>query len=379
MTDTQTKKQLAEQESLELEVVETPVYETAEENPQEAEEFAYEIMKRAASLKAVKIDRGQFLRTTLKKHCPTVDANSAVDTTPIEAGVSPEELDQIARDVIEFETKKCAGLSFLAGIPGGVALAGTVPADMAQYFAHVMRVEQKLAYLYGWQSFLNAEDEVDDETLMNLIVLMGVMLGVGSAASSVTKFATNVAQQSVAKTIERKALTKTFFYTPMKKVLHFIGINLTKQTFAKGVSKVVPVVGGVISGGMTYASFKPAAECLRVYLRELPTSGIDAEEHPDIIVLQEQQAAADRAAAVEQAKAAAGEALNAAGKAGAEAGRAAGKIAKKVAGAAVDGAGKAATEMVDFAAKAASEAAGKAVRDACGTAVGALFKNIKKK
>ena len=278
-------------------------------NPeQDAEQFAYEIMKRAASLKVVKIDRGEFLCTTIKRHCPEVDAALAVASSPIEAGVTPCDLDQIALDVIEFETKKCASLSFLAGIPGGVALAGTVPADLAQYFAHVMRVEQKLAYLYGWESFLSPEDEVDDETLMKLIVLMGVMLEVGGVANSVTKFATDVAQKSIARTIERQALTKTFFYTPMKKVLRVLGVNLTKQTFAKGVSKVVPVVGGVVSGGLTYASFKPGAERLRRYLRELPTSGIDIEASPDIAVIRERMRAEERAQAVEQAKTAAAEA-----------------------------------------------------------------------
>ena len=296
-------------------------------NEQDAEQFAYEIMKRAASLKVVKIDRGEFLRTTLKKYCPEVDASAAVKTSPIEAGVAPRDLDEIALNVIDFETKKCAGLSFLAGIPGGVALAGTVPADLAQYFAHVMRVEQKLAYLYGWQTFLNPDDEVDDETLMKLIVLMGIMLEVGGVANSVTKFATDVAQKSIAKTIERQALTKTFFYTPMKKVLRVLGVNLTKQTFAKGVSKVVPVVGGVVSGGLTYTSFKPGAERLRRYLRELPTSGIDSEANPDIIVIREQARAEERAQAVEQAKVAAAEAADAAGKMAAGAAEAAGKAA----------------------------------------------------
>ena len=308
----------------------------ATDSEQDAEQFAYEIMKRAASLKVVKIDRGEFLRTTIKKHCPEVDATLAVASTPIEAGVTPRDLDQIALDVIEFETKKCAGLSFLAGIPGGVALAGTVPADFAQYFAHVMRVEQKLAYLYGWQTFLSPEDEVDDETLMKLIVLMGVMLEVGGVANSVTKFATDVAQKSIARTIERQALTKTFFYTPMKKVLRVLGVNLTKQTFAKGVSKVVPVVGGVVSGGLTYASFKPGAERLRRYLRELPTSGIDIEASPDIAVIRERMRAEERAQAVEQAKTAAAEAADAAGKAAADAADAAGKAVADV----TDAAGK---------------------------------------
>lgn len=309
------------------EVVEGPEREVVTSGEQDSEQFAYEIMKRAASLKVVKIDRGEFLRTTLKKYCPEVDASAAVETSPIKAGVAPRDLDEIALNVIDFETKKCAGLSFLAGIPGGVALAGTVPADLAQYFAHVMRVEQKLAYLYGWQTFLNPEDEVDDETLMKLIVLMGIMLEVGGVANSVTKFATDVAQKSIAKTIERQALTKTFFYTPMKKVLRVLGVNLTKQTFAKGVSKVVPVVGGVVSGGLTYASFKPGAERLRRYLRELLTSGIDLEANPDIIVVREQARAEERAQAMDQAKIVAAEAADAAGKMAAGAAEAAGKAA----------------------------------------------------
>lgn len=338
------------------EVVEGSEHEVLTSDEQDAEQFAYEIMKRAASLKVVKIDRGEFLRTTLKKYCPEVDASMAVETSPIEAGVAPRDLDEFALNVIDFETKKCAGLSFLAGIPGGVALAGTVPADLAQYFAHVMRVEQKLAYLYGWQTFLNPEDEVDDETLMKLIVLMGIMLEVGGVANSVTKFAADVAQKSIAKTIERQALTKTFFYTPMKKVLRVLGVNLTKQTFAKGVSKVVPVVGGVVSGGLTYASFKPGAERLRRYLRELPTSGIDLDANPDIIVIREQARAEERALAMEQAKVVAAEAADAAGKAAAEAADAAGKMA---AGAA-EAASKAAAGAADVADKVARSAFGAA-------------------
>lgn len=326
------RSEMTRQDKVELEAPETGVQ--ASDPEQEAEQFAYEIMKRAASLKVVKIDRGEFLRTTIKKHCPEVDATLVVASTPIEAGVAPRNLDQIALDVIEFETKKCAGLSFLAGIPGGVALAGTVPADLAQYFAHVMRIEQKLAYLYGWQSFLSPEDEVDDETLMKLIVLMGIMLEVGGVANSVTKFATDVAQKSIARTIERQALTKTFFYTPMKSVLRVLGVNLTKQTFAKSVSKVVPVVGGVVSGGLTYASFKPGAERLRRYLRELPTSGIDTEANPDIVVIREKARAEERAQAVERAKVAAAEAADVAGKAAVDAAGAAGKAARGALGAA---------------------------------------------
>ncbi|MGF3112516.1 hypothetical protein [Facklamia sp. P9177] len=41
---------------------------------------------------------------------------------------------------------------------------------------------------------------------------------------------------------------------------------MTKQIFAKSVSKVIPLIGAVLSGGLTYATFTPMAERLRNYL-----------------------------------------------------------------------------------------------------------------
>ncbi len=327
----------------------------------EVDEFANRIIKRAASLTGVAIDRGTFLRTELKRRCPEVDADAAVASTPIEAGVSPGDLDAIAIAAIEFETRKCAALSFAAGIPGGLALVGTVPADLVQYFAHVMRIEQKLAYLYGWQSFLNDDDEVDDETLMQLIALMGIMMEVGGAANSITKFAFSTAQKGVARHIERQALTKTFFYTPMKKVLRVLGVSLTKQTFAKGVSKVVPVVGGVISGGLTYASFRPGAERLRRYLRSLPTSGIDEATFPDLKTIRVEERDRQTAETIEMMKSGGVAAFQTAGKAITDGATATGSF---IAGAA--------QQVGDTAAPAISSAA-QSIGEAFGGALGGLF------
>lgn len=339
-------------EQLETEVIPT--------NEEEAEEFAKAIMQRAASLKVVKIDRGDFLRSEIKKRFPEIDADFAVETTPAEAGIAPEDLDRMAIDTIDLETKKCAGLSFLAGIPGGLAMVGTVPADLAQYFAHVMRIEQKLAYIYGWQTFLNEEDEVDDETVMKLVVLMGVMMQIGGAASAVTTFAANTARAGIEKAIQKQALTKTFWYNPMKKVLRYLGVNLTKQTFAKTASKVVPVIGGAISGGMTYMAYKPGAERLRRYLRSLPTSGIDETLHPDIIAIEADKAAVKREKALGEAKTAT---LNAAQSVG------------ELAAGTAQAAGSAAIEGLQAAGTVAAEslqAVGASAKDALGAAGGLL-------
>ena len=47
-------------------------------NEEEAEEFAKAIMQRAASLKVVKINRGDFLRSEIKRRFPEIDADFAL-------------------------------------------------------------------------------------------------------------------------------------------------------------------------------------------------------------------------------------------------------------------------------------------------------------
>ena len=59
------------------------------------------------------------------------------------------------------------------------------------------------------------------------------------------------------------------YYPILKKVLKIFGVSLTKGTFAKGVSKVLPVVSGVISGGMTFATMKPMGENLQKELSKM--------------------------------------------------------------------------------------------------------------
>ena len=66
----------------------------------------------------------------------------------------------------------------------------------------------------------------------------------------------------------RYALTRTFLYPIVKQVAKWIGINLTKQSFARGLSKVVPIIGGFVSGILTYVTFKPQAKKLKRVLRD---------------------------------------------------------------------------------------------------------------
>ena len=44
---------------------------------------------------------------------------------------------------------------------------------------------------------------------------------------------------------------------------------MTKQIFANGVAKFVPVLGGIASGGLTFVTFRPMAMRLQRHLADL--------------------------------------------------------------------------------------------------------------
>ena len=155
----------------------------------------------------------------------------------------------------------------------------TVPGDLTQFYVHVFRVMQKLAYIYGWQSFLEDTEDVDDETLGKLASFLGVMMGVAGAAGSLRHFAATIARPAIEKNIAKIALTKTVWYGPMKQTLRVIGVHVTKQSFARTVTKVVPLVGGAMSGGFTYITFNAQSTRLMQHLRELPPPNVDAAEY----------------------------------------------------------------------------------------------------
>ncbi|WAC66850.1 hypothetical protein OVA14_03510 [Agrococcus sp. SL85] len=256
------------------------IREMTEEQRQEAEEFAAGFLKRVIRLRGVRIEREQFLKAELHKRGFSQDVIAgALAENPAAAGIPPAMLDSIAMAAIEFETRKSTMLSFAAGLPGGLLMIGTIPGDITQFYIHAFRIMQKLAYVYGWQSFLEDAEEIDDETLGMLATFLGVMMGVGGASASLTAFAANVARPAVQRQIAGIALTKTAWYTPMKQILRVIGVQLTKDSFAKAASKVVPVIGGVVSGTMTYVMLGVQSRRLQQHLRELPPPGVDAAEY----------------------------------------------------------------------------------------------------
>src|SRR5690554_3165725 len=122
------------------------------------------VLNAAMKIPGVRINREQFLRRSLSKYYKEDVVKTSIEYNPARAGITSHELDDIARSCIDFETKKVTAISAAAGVPGGFGMAVTIPGDLAQYFAHVIIVLQKLIYLFGWRDLFREDEDFDDET-----------------------------------------------------------------------------------------------------------------------------------------------------------------------------------------------------------------------
>lgn len=246
------------------------------------------VMSSALAIPGVKVNRESFLLGELRNYCSSMEELTKAVDNPVDV-LSKERIDQLASSCINNHLLKVTSLSFAAGIPGGLAMAATIPGDIAQYYWHTFVLAQKLAYLYGIPDLCDENGNLTETSQDMLTLFVGVMSGVAAANNVIGKVSKAFAAQ-VVKRLPQKALTKTFYYPIIKQIAKWLGVSLTKGSFAKSVGKLIPVVGGVISGGLTAVTFKPAAKRLQKKLQEQmydirTFSGEDSVEEVDAEVL----------------------------------------------------------------------------------------------
>lgn len=238
-----------------------------------------DIIIMAMKVPGVKINRAEFLQKELFKYCNQDVIDKAIETTPAKANIESEIIEKVADEVIKFERNAVSGISAALGMPGGVAMAATIPADIAQYYGYMLRAAQKLMYLYGFPELDVSDNKlmVDSETVNSLTVCLGIMYGVANANIAIKAMAKALAA-GVEKQLLNRALTKGVIYPIVKSVAKWFSVKMTKEVFAGFFKKAIPVVGGIVGGGITFVSFKPCCDKLRETLKDTILSNPDHKE-----------------------------------------------------------------------------------------------------
>ena len=235
----------------------------------------------------IRINRAEFLQKELQRYCTQEEISNAIEHNPTYAKISNEIINKIADQVIKYERNCVSGISTALSMPGGLAMAATIPTDIAQYYGYMLRATQKLMYLYGFPEIDTSEKNgtFDSETINTLTICLGVMYGVAGANSALRAMATGLAN-GISKKIMNTALTKGTLYPIVKNIAKWFGVKMTKKMLVGVVQKTVPVIGGVVGGGITFVTFKPCCDKLKKALQNTSLSNPNyVPSKDDIIVI----------------------------------------------------------------------------------------------
>lgn len=220
------------------------------------------VLETSLKLPFVNVNRDEFLTKELSKFCTPLEVITALDESPLRV-LSKKEIDKLANQCIKYHLTMVCGTSALMGLPGGWWMAGSIPADITQFYGHILSLMQKLIYLYGWPALTNVNKQLDDESLNIMTLFVGAMMGNKLAVEALSKVMGLVSKNAGIK------LSETLMAQYAIKIAQWIGVNMTKEGFAKGVGKVVPLVGAPISATITYYTFRPMARRLKSHLDDL--------------------------------------------------------------------------------------------------------------
>jgi len=251
------------------------------------------ILNAVLRMPGVKVDRAAFLRRVLKDYCSQSKLSLIENVRPY-AIVPDEVIDRVAKSVINRHTALATTASTIAGLPGGLAMAATIPGDITQYYFHVVVLSQKLAYLYGFPDFCDhgqdgaetpADEQLSDMAADLLTIFMGSMMGVKVADQGINEIARGVAQSAVGR-LPRVALTKAVISPVAMKIAQMAGLKLSRDGLARSLGKFIPVAGGLFSGGITLFSFPRGAHRLQKRLKaqkaKFNDGGLDTLEFSNI-------------------------------------------------------------------------------------------------
>lgn len=216
-----------------------------------------------------KINRESYLQKTFRG-LSAEDLRICVAETPLKV-IPAAEIEKVASSVINSHTTKVATLSALTGIPGGLAMLATIPADVANYYYHIVLVGQKLGYLYGFPDMIDDRGNLTQDGEIMLTAFIGVMNKVEMANELIKKLAVEMAKRLSEETAMRVAgniLSKQIVSQAVEVIARKLGTQIAAKNVGRGMAKAIPILSGLICGTITYATFKPQSKRLHEALKK---------------------------------------------------------------------------------------------------------------
>ncbi|MBP3893583.1 MAG: EcsC family protein [Atopobiaceae bacterium] len=229
-----------------------------------------EILSQAIRLPGTSVDRSSYLTEVIgAKHAPLI-VRASIETTPRKAGLSPRDIEKIAKKSLGKDGRRTTALSFAAGIPGGVAGAVTIPADLVQFYGYLIRAIQKLSYLYGWRDLIHIDtSQTDVATAAAIMIMLGVMAEVQRADDALARLA-RLRASGADDTRLRTALAARAMQDEVNTISEELTRRMARRLTGQVAGKAIPVVGGIVSGFVTGSGFDEMSKRL---LKELKRCG----------------------------------------------------------------------------------------------------------
>lgn len=216
-----------------------------------------------------KINRESYLRKIFHG-LSEEEIKTCVSESPTKVVPAPE-IERAATTVIKSHTAQVTTLSALTGIPGGLAMIAMIPADVANYYYHVVLVGQKLAYLYGYPDMIDEGGNLTKDGEIMLTAFIGVMNKVEMANKLIQKIAVEMTKRMSEETAVRVAgniLSKQIVSQAVEVIARKLGTQIAAKNVGRGAAKAIPLLSGIICGTLTYTSFKPQSKRLHEALKK---------------------------------------------------------------------------------------------------------------
>lgn len=140
------------------------------------QDVAMQVLQQVVKLPVVKVDRSKFLVDKFSKELDPKDITTLLEQGPSSL-LSQETLDRVANACIMDNVLLASGTSVVAGLPGGLAMAITIPADVAQFYAFSLKLAQELGYIYGYDDLWASRDELSEDAQNTLLLYLGCDAG----------------------------------------------------------------------------------------------------------------------------------------------------------------------------------------------------------